>query len=170
MSREQFIKNKGKIDYDKPVTCSCCGRNGTLHRHGVYWRNTVEDDSEERIPIQRFFCIYCNHTISLLPSFCVPHFQYSAEFILKAIGMALASIIATLEVRLKSLFRFYKKRFIKNLPLSEVFLRSFNSDYDLPLNEKEKTTKIYQDLISRPGAETIFQQFLNHLNKHFMAR
>lgn len=50
--------------------------------HGVYFRNVCDLlILPVLIPILRYYCPGCGHTVSFLPSFCVPRKQYSAGVI-----------------------------------------------------------------------------------------
>jgi hypothetical protein len=64
------------------LECSACCRKHPLHRHGTYSRNVYDLLlGFILIPILRYYCPRCGHTVSFLPSFCVPHKQYSAGVI-----------------------------------------------------------------------------------------
>jgi hypothetical protein len=39
---------------------------GRLHRHGFYWR-FCKPTGRERFRVQRFLCVSCGHTVSVLP-------------------------------------------------------------------------------------------------------
>jgi len=66
----------------RPLECKACGRKHSLRRHGVYLRNVCElFILPVMIPILRYYCPDCGHTVSFLPSFCVPRKQYSAGVI-----------------------------------------------------------------------------------------
>jgi hypothetical protein len=54
-----------------------CHYQGRLRRHGFYQRNVLSWQFSAVIFIQRYFCPVCHHTVSLLPSFLAPRFQYS---------------------------------------------------------------------------------------------
>lgn len=66
--------------------CECCGYKGKLHRHGYYYRNAITQDLEYRIPILRFKCPICNKTYSALPSFLIPYYQYTFDFIFSCLN------------------------------------------------------------------------------------
>lgn len=64
------------------MTCPLCGRKHPLRRHGTYWRNVCDLLlAPVVIPILRYYCPACRHTVSFLPSFCIPRKQYSAGVI-----------------------------------------------------------------------------------------
>ena len=160
-----------QYNFKVPEHCSICGCSGTLIKHGYYYRNILADDSccETSIRIPRFYCKRCKHTLSQLPDFCVPHFQYSANFILSALKTIFTGSLRKLSDKVKALFRFYKRRFIKNLQLIEMFLRDNGLNIVFPEDKNEKAIKVYKILISLPREETLFQRFLKNFNKHFMA-
>jgi len=82
--REYYIRGK-KNDFPGIETCPLCSYPSTLSRHGFYWRNVLFRKTQYRIPILRLKCPSCGKTISLLPDFLLPHFQYSLEYILGAV-------------------------------------------------------------------------------------
>lgn len=53
----------------QPDKCPYCETNGSLVRHGVYWRKARDGEQVYRIPIQRWWCKTCRHTVSALPDF-----------------------------------------------------------------------------------------------------
>ena len=66
----------------RPLECPVCDRKHSLWGHGVYWRNVCDLlILPVLIPILRYYCPGCGHTVSFLPSFCVPRKQYSAGVI-----------------------------------------------------------------------------------------
>jgi len=86
-------------DILRPLECPLCGRNRPLRKHGTYTRYLCILNSEVlRIKILRYYCPGCGGTVSYLPSFAVPHRQYSAGIIsicfqlVFACGISLRSI------------------------------------------------------------------------------
>ena len=66
----------------RPSECPICGRKHPLRGHGVYFRNVFTLlILPDLIPILRYYCPGCGHTVSFLPSFCVPRKRYSAGVI-----------------------------------------------------------------------------------------
>ena len=54
------------VELDK---CPVCETAGSLVGHGVYWRKPREVQQVYPIPIQRWRCKACRHTVSALPDF-----------------------------------------------------------------------------------------------------
>jgi hypothetical protein len=61
--------------------CPFCPYHRRLRRHGFYYRNVICFFAFYRLPVQRYLCPRCRRTISALPSFLVPYFQYSLSII-----------------------------------------------------------------------------------------
>lgn len=55
----------------QPLPCPHCHET-RWHRHGCYGRDVCTNVEIQRIPVQRFACPSCRHTVSLLPSFVGP--------------------------------------------------------------------------------------------------
>lgn len=71
---------KANVFTDK-YGCKNCGYEGRLHRHGFYSRNVITRYTVYRVFILRLKCPSCNKTYSVLPSFLIPYYQYSFDFI-----------------------------------------------------------------------------------------
>lgn len=107
----------------------CCHYEGRLRRHGFYTRNALTIRASYVIVIQRYYCPACRKTVSLLPSFLAPHFQYTMAcvlFILHALAMARLSFARIAEQvncysGRKEFSRqqvgFYRRRLLENHPL-----------------------------------------------------
>jgi len=78
-----YLNNyKDIVEILPPLACPVCGIKHPLWGHGEYWRNVCDLlSSPVMIPILRYYCSRCKHTVSFIPSFCVPHKQYSAGVI-----------------------------------------------------------------------------------------
>ncbi|WP_369800217.1 DUF6431 domain-containing protein [Anaerosalibacter sp. Marseille-P3206] len=68
--------------------CKFCGYEGMLHRHGYYSRNVITKHCIRRISILRVKCPSCGNTHAILPSFLIPYYQYSLEFIFKCLYLS----------------------------------------------------------------------------------
>lgn len=68
-----------------------CPYRGRLWRHGFYCRRAITLTAVFTIVIQRYLCPMCGRTVSLLPSFLAPRFQYTLGallWLLRAVGVA----------------------------------------------------------------------------------
>jgi hypothetical protein len=79
----------GKEIYILPIYgCKFCGYEGMLHRHGYYSRNVITRYYIKRISILRVKCPSCGKTHAILPSFLIPYYQYSLEFIFECLYLS----------------------------------------------------------------------------------
>jgi len=158
--REKFKS----LEIPRPEKCPKCQACKSFHRHGVYWRYVVHLACHERVPVCRYRCRKCRHTLSVLPAFTVPRFQY-------AVSVILASLSAVCQAGLPAqCFRFWQRRFCRNLTRIELFFRDYGFTDIIPKNRKEKAIKLLCMVRTFPKVETFSQTFHNHCNISFMAR
>ena len=160
----EYIDQFQILDIKRPDSCPHCQVPNSFHKHGNYWRNIVTADYEKQLPVARFCCKVCRLTISILPAFVLPYFQYSLLYI----TAALQSIFLACQTQLTELFRFYRKRFRQNITRIEMFFRNENWLDNHPLEEKEKARKIVC-MLTVPTAETFSQKFHQQYKLNFMA-
>jgi len=65
----------------RPPSCPACSAVGHLIGHGSYPRTVAQPTQALPIRIQRLLCTACHHTLSLLPTFCVPFRHYASATI-----------------------------------------------------------------------------------------
>lgn len=65
----------------RPSSCPTCATIGHLIGHGSYPRTVAQPTQTISIRIQRLLCTACHHTVSLLPSFCLPFRHYATATI-----------------------------------------------------------------------------------------
>lgn len=131
---------RGKNDIF-PVLADCpnplCHFHGVLWRNGFYERNAIWFDGPHRIVIQRYRCPACGHTVSLLPSFVAPHFQYAIAVIfacLRALAvMRLTLVQAASHASCGGLLTYrhvslYKSRVVANASLYTPVLAAMGYD------------------------------------------
>lgn len=107
-----------------------CRYTGRLWRNGFYERNCIWFTEVYRIVIQRYRCPVCGRTVSLIPSFLTPHFQYCLGVIF--VCLRIASKICLLKDSACSQIltlshqhiRFYGRRLEKNAGLCTSVLTS----------------------------------------------
>ncbi|SPF49512.1 conserved hypothetical protein [Candidatus Desulfosporosinus infrequens] len=160
----EYIDQFQFLDIQRPDSCPNCQVPHSFHKHGIYWRNIINVDYEGRLPVARFCCKVCRMTISILPAFVLPYFQYSLRYII----VALQTIFLVCQTQLTALFRFYRKRLKRNLIRIEMFFRDQNWQEISPHEEKEKAKKIVC-MLTVPTAETFSQKFHQQYKLNFMA-
>lgn len=74
----RYLKHYGQKRPALHFTChneNCCNR--TMHGHGCFWRMVVFKHRYYRIPIYRWCCPNCGHTLSVLPDFLTPRGHFA---------------------------------------------------------------------------------------------
>lgn len=168
-----------------PVPGSClnpeCLVKVPPQKYGFYKRNAIDANFSGRILIRRYYCKYCGKTVSYLPSFCLPYFQYTIEAILMALCYILDSnhsLRACLKL-LKNLgwapahLQFYLKRFLNNQNRIKVGLRQLIPGISLPPDEQDKrkgAQKVLRIVITGfPQIQTFQARFHKQCGYSFMA-
>ena len=132
----------GKEIYIPPIYgCKFCGYEGMLHRHGYYSRNVITRYSINRIDILRVKCPSCGKTHAVLPSFLIPYYQYSLEFIFEC--LYLSFVVKDSYSKIVNLFNSlnpdlyfnpsnissFRKRMKANINFTNSFFANFTSFY-----------------------------------------
>lgn len=162
--KEYFQRGKNN-NFPQLSKCPHCGDH--LIKHGFYTRYIITNfGNTYLIFIRRYKCKHCNHTISILPSFLLPHFQRSLSSIFQSIKAYLLDKTYTLY---KRQVHFYCQRFINNIPALISFFRIFiASNLTFARSKNKKATKLIK-MISDSPVTTFSQRFFNHFNIGFMA-
>lgn len=146
--------------------CPMCRAKKRLKRHGFYKRNAIESGAKiYRIPICRLICSDCGKTISILPTFLLPYFQHTMDFIIRIL---LTSWIVYRLLCSRQLRRFYEKRAYGKITEIELFIREQGNRKALPDELKEKAIKMLQ-MIQALGKATFVRRWWGHRISSFMA-
>lgn len=161
----EYAKRKQDNQFPQLSKCPHCGDH--LIKNGFYTRYIITNfNNTYIIYIRRYRCKHCNHTVSILPSFLLPHFQRSLNSIFLSIKRYLLNKTYTLY---KRQVYFYCQRFINNIPGLISFFRIFNNSYlSFAKSKNKKATKLIK-MISDCPVPTFSQRFFNHFNLCFMA-
>jgi transposase-like protein len=165
--------------------CKNCGYTGMLHRHGQYTRNVITLYQHFPISVQRFLCPSCRKTYSRLPSCIVPYFIYSFDVIVFCLYSVLVlshklnNACRTLHNCNPGCFisrqsiRFFKKRFLSSLFLTNSFFALFyslNYDMDLSLFDSSHAAAIVIRKIISFDIHTSFNfTFFSKMPKYFFS-
>ncbi len=137
----------------RPRLCLNC-KISKPHKHGFYHRFFLDGHSCLRIAIRRYRCPRCCTTVSFLPSFCVPKFQYSLHVLWRTLCLrfkkrhSLRQCLKTLPREFPQLnwlpqkISFYAKRFLDNLPWMESLLRNMFPRMTLGLAKEKRAEKV----------------------------
>ncbi|HCS11394.1 MAG TPA: hypothetical protein DIV40_08065 [Clostridiales bacterium] len=130
----EFSEKNNEIFPPSPKECPFkdCNMPVKLEKHGYYKRFFISKDFSGILYIRRYICPICGRTVSMLPYFCISHFQYSALEILNILyelyqgGISLEKLIKKTKKVLPYIERrhinFYRKRIIKNRKLIQYVL------------------------------------------------
>lgn len=172
------------LDISSPDPNEClhpsCRMKIPPEKHGYYERNVIMFDRTCRVFIRRYYCSYCGHPFSYLPSFCLPYFQYSLNIIFLNLICCFFKIIPFLKALIKAKglalqrqhTQFYSRRFLCNLTIIQLVLRNLDPQLTLPregANEKG-AQKVLTLVLSRfSQIQTFSTRFFAQSNHSFMA-
>jgi len=165
LSLEQYAKRGKKNDFPRVEKCPHCRGVVQLRRHGFFWRNALERSKQFRIPICRLKCPSCKNTVSLMPDFLLPYFQYTLSAILERLRAGLGGKI----IGCYQLAQFYRKRFLEQLKQVEMFFRDEGFRGVLPRDIKAKAIKLLEMILAL-GKATFLRRSTGHFTSNFMAR
>ena len=78
---QRYATRFRSLTFPKPQGCPRCAACGHLIGHGSYPRHVCDHNEALVIRVKRFLCTICRHTVSLMPSFCLPYRWYGAAVI-----------------------------------------------------------------------------------------
>ena len=103
-----------------------------MKKHGFYARYIISPEYSGYIYIRRYFCSICGRTVSYLPSFAIPYFQYAICHILGFLdgffksGKSLRRYVFWFRKKngdfSRRHFRYYINRLFRNKKLIQYFL------------------------------------------------
>lgn len=177
------------VNFKFPVPDACLNPECLMpippKKHGFYERNCLDAIYRGQVLIRRYYCPFCGKTVSYLPSFCLPYYQYSLAVIYMIIvnhiesGMSYASIIRNLRKHNPNLHlslqhvEFYILRFLMNLNSIQIGLRQFLPDLALPdfgLDIKKGAKKILYIVNGGFGTiQTFSQRFFEQCKRSFLS-
>ena len=149
-------------------SCPICNAQKSLDKHGFYPRNALLIKRDYRIPIRRYYCSSCGRTVSILPSFLLPYYQYSLSVIMRCLKQVLTRKKKNISYY-RQLGEHYKKRYLNNIPGMLSFFRdTFSPLLAFPSDVHKKTIKLLEMIDSSPE-ETFAKRYFNHFQTSFMA-
>jgi hypothetical protein len=78
---QRYVREFAERALPRPPACPHCAAAGHLVGHGSYSRRVVDPTQVIAIRVRRLLCTACRHTLSLLPSFCLPFRHYATATI-----------------------------------------------------------------------------------------
>ena len=144
--------------------CGCHGP-GNIHRHGYYSRYGIQDEQTWLLMICRYRCQICEITISILPDFLIPYFQYTLWMILKHVKQLLEK--KKERALSHQLCRYHLNRFLHYQNWVHTF---FMEESKEPERYHIKKAINYVVMILDFGESPFFRRSWGHLQSYFMAR
>lgn len=187
VSPREYARQGEYFEFPAPETCPSpeCLMPIPPKKHGFYERNCLDVTYCGSILIRRYYCPYCGKTVSYLPSFCLPYYQYSLTVIYLVIANYIESSISYAQIsrQFRALYpdlqlevqhiEFYLLRFLMNLHAIQIGLRQFWPDIALPdfgLDIKKGAEKILHIVIDGFGKiHTFSQKFFEQCKRSFMS-
>jgi len=72
----EYLDQFEQLDFPRPEVCPRCHAIHLFVGHGFYHRKPFSLTQAYRVPIKRWLCKACRHTLSLLPSFLLRYRHY----------------------------------------------------------------------------------------------
>jgi hypothetical protein len=77
----EYISHCPHLNFPRPEVCPYCHAFHLFIGHGFYLRQPITATQAFRVPIKRWLCKACRHTVSLLPSFLFRYRHYLLDVI-----------------------------------------------------------------------------------------
>ncbi len=181
-SIRMFSKKNSKSFPDAPERCPFkdCTMPVKLQKHGYYSRFFISKSFLGRIYIRRYICPVCGKTVSMLPMFCIPRFQYSANDIIKTLrgfyhsGSSLKQFIEQLKADFPALERrhinYYRRRITENRKFIQYGLNLISPEFisagSIP--ENQNWVKTFLDKVHSLHNHVFIVNFARITGKSFM--
>lgn len=78
---QRYAEDFPALAFPRPSACPRCAASGHLVGHGSYPRTVTDPTRAIAIRVKRLLCTVCHHTLSLLPTFCLPFRHYQTATI-----------------------------------------------------------------------------------------
>ena len=177
---EEYHKAGSEFPFPRPGGClhPDCRMPVPPRPHGFYTRNAINTRFLGRILIRRYHCRYCGHTFSYLPSFCLPHFQYTLEMIFFGLLCHFFKMLPFLQAMVKCLnwqrqhLQFYRRRLMANLKRTQMVIRQLVPQAAFPQGDSKLigAQKVLGIVISGFATIQAFStRFFAQCNSSFMA-
>lgn len=179
---EDFSSRNSDIFPEPPEHCPFkdCSMPVKMKKHGFYSRNYISKKCTIVLYIRRYICPVCGRTVSMLPSFCLQHFQYSCPDIVNLLyelyknGIPLKTYVESIREYFPSIERrhinYYKKRVINNRKLIQYGLNLMSPEFTV-LGKTPENQVWVKDLLEKVWEiqPSIFHfDFYNNTGKSFM--
>lgn len=157
-----------------------CLTKARLRKHGYYQRFFISKCFTGILYIRRYKCPVCGRTVSFLPIFCIPKYQYSGEDIIDSlyklyhVGLSLSGLIKEFKDIIPSITRrhlnYYRKRIGDNRKLIQYALNIMSPEFILTgsIPETPLWIKAFLEKVRNLQPLAFFQSFFNITGKTFL--
>lgn len=178
----EFSVKNDEIFPPSPEKCPFkdCSMPVKLEKHGYYKRFFISKKFFGVLYIRRYICPICGRTVSMLPYFCIPYFQYSALDILNILyelyhsGISLEKLVKKTKECLPFIERrhinFYRRRIIRNRKLIQYVLNLMSPEFISTGNipENQVWVKKFLEIVSIIHTTAFLVDFSKLTGKSFM--
>ncbi|TCK08013.1 UNVERIFIED_ORG: hypothetical protein BDK47_10264 [Anoxybacillus amylolyticus] len=171
----QTYANLGKQNAFPSIhRCPHCQAKRILYRHGYYERNALVGKDVYRIWIARYRCVICKKTVTVLPTFLLPYFQYTIWTIVHWLKECLSSLLGKEKSSSKFFpprqgVGFYMRRFLAHLPRLRWFFQTKGKRIlglsDEPLVQAQE----WMQKMEEDGLEKLIEAMWKEQSTHFLA-
>lgn len=88
---QRYAEDFPALAFPRPPVCPRCATSGHLVGHGSYPRTVTDPTRAIAIRVKRLLCTVCRHTLSLLPTFCLPFRHYQTATIQTVLSVRLTA-------------------------------------------------------------------------------
>jgi len=181
-SAEDFSVRNSNIFPEPPMRCPFkdCSMPVIFKKHGYYERYYISKTFTGILYIRRYICPICGRTISMLPVFCIPKFQYSYIDIISflhevfEIGTPIKRYVITLREYFPNIERrhinFYKNRISENRKFIQLGLNLISPEFinagSIP--ENQVWVKEFLDKVDKIQPRIFHVNFYQKTGKSFL--
>lgn len=168
-----------------PEAPDCCPFKGCLakikpRKHGYYQRFFISKSFSGVLFIRRYLCPICRRTISFMPIFCIPRFQYSGKDIIHMLyrfyhlGISISGLIKEFKDIIPSITRrhlnYYRKRISDNRKFIQYALNIMSPEFILTgsIPGTPQWIKAFLEKVEFLQPLAFFQNFFNITGKTFL--
>lgn len=181
-SVQDFSNKNNKIFPTAPERCPFkdCSMPVKLKKHGFYSRFFISKTFYGVIYIRRYICLICGRTVSMLPMFCLPGFQYSGLEIIDilyefyhgeiSLNKFVKKIKPDFPVIERRHINYYRKRIIKNRQLIQYGLNLISPEFIFTgtIPENQMWVRAFLDRVHNLHPHAFLVEFSKTTGKSFM--
>lgn len=175
---QSYTDKKGKYP-EAPDRCPHCSHPVKMRKHGFYVRYIIIFDFAGNIYIRRYICEKCKRTVSMLPSFCIPRYQYGAVIIIVALLTSITNSARYAETkwseRPRTLTRrhiiLYRRRVERNRKRIQLGLNLISPEFIemQQITGDTEWTRSFLKAVHQTNPSQFNSKYYNLLGKSFMS-